>query len=324
MSQCLICGSPDLETPFPVREMMVGTSEEFHYAGCPVCGTVSLVDPPADWSSYYQTDDYYSFSEHEDEQPRPAHPVKAAVVSTLLRVRLPSAVYDRDYRLAVARWFRGLGVRRSSRILDVGTGAGWLLHLMASAGFTDLHGVDPFLPTTCRHPDGVSLIRGELRDVAGQFDVVMFHHSLEHVGDPVGELRWARRRVSAEGWCLVRVPVADSWAYHHYGPDWVQMDAPRHRFLFTRRAVGLITEQAGFTIHDAFSDSDAFQFWGSEQYRRGIPLQPVDDEDRRTRDRKGCKADQFTPAELRRFRRRAARLNSRDDGDQACFVLRPT
>lgn len=324
MSGCPLCGTAIVEPPITVREMMVGTGESFRYATCSDCGTLSLLNPPTDWSSYYLTDDYYSFDELETHQLPPAHALKAAAVSILLRLRLPNIVYERDDRLSVARWFRGLGVRRSSRVLDVGTGAGRLLRLMASAGFEDLHGVDPFAPASRQYPDGVSIVRGDLEDVAGPFDVVMFHHSLEHVGDPTGTLRLARRLLSKGGWCIVRVPVADSWACRHYGLDWVQMDAPRHRFLFTRRAVGLLAAEAGFVVHDSFSDSEAFQFWGSELYRRGISLRPVDDDDRRTRDSRGCKVDEFTPAELQGFRRRASQLNSLDDGDQACFILRPT
>jgi SAM-dependent methyltransferase len=304
--------------------MMFGTAEPFRYASCADCGTVSLLDTVADLASYYRADTYYSFNEHGDEQPRPPGLLKVAAVSVLLRVRLPRTLYGRAQRLAVARWFRGLGVRRSSPILDVGTGSGRLLRLMASVGFTNLHGVDPFAPSTRRYPDGVSLVRGELEEVTGRFKMVMFHHSLEHVRDPADTLMLARRLLAEDGWCLVRVPIADSWAYRHYGADWVQMDAPRHRFLPTRRAVGRLAERAGFTVHDSFCDSDAFQIWGSEQYRRGIPLHPVDDEDRRMRDRMGCKTAEFGEGELLEFRRRAAHLNAVGEGDQACFVLRPT
>lgn len=323
MSTCLVCGKVDLESPFTALEMMIGTRAGFQYATCPSCGTVSLLDPPTDWSTYYAREDYYAFDDADVGQLRSPDRLKAAAVSALLKVRLPKAIYDLDNRLSVARWFRGLGVRPSSRILDVGTGAGRLLRLMASVGFTDLCGVDPFAPASRLYPDGVSIIRGELDDLEGPFVVIMFHHSLEHVEDPAATLRSARRILSPEGCCIVRVPVADSWAFRHYGPFWVQLDAPRHRFLFTRKGVRLIAEQADFVVQETFTDSDAFQLWGSEMYRQGIPLLPVDEDDHRSRDSRGCKTELFTPDELRGFRRRAAQLNAKNDGDQACFILRP-
>src|SRR5690606_13809129 len=114
----------------------------------------------------------------------------------------------------------------------------------------------------------------------------------------------------------IRVPVADSWAWRHYGTDWVQLDAPRHLFLHTRRSLDLLAADAGLVVERVADDSGAFQFWGSEQYRRDIPL----------RDPRSYavnpRASDFTAAQIREFRRRAADLNARGEGDQASFYLR--
>jgi SAM-dependent methyltransferase len=324
MSQgCSICGAPALAPAFAAREMMLGTREEFHYARCLECGTISLIDEPDDFGPYYRADSYYSFNEHSEEPPRPVGTLQGAGVEMLLRLRLPESIYQYDRRLAVARWFRGLGVRRNSHILDVGTGSGWLLHLMASVGFTDLDGVDPFAAASQVYPDGVRLTKGEVGDIQGPFKVVMFHHSLEHVADPGESLSAARRLVAEDGWCLVRVPVADSWAYRTYGADWVQLDAPRHRFLFTHEAVSLLAMRAGFVVQSKFCDSNPFQLWGSEQYQRDIPLHPVDDDDARQRDRSGRRVDLFPDEVMRSLKQRSAALNAAGEGDQACFVLQP-
>ena len=124
------------------------------------------------------------------------------------------------------------------------------------------------------------------------------------------------RLLKPEGVALVRIPVADSWAWRHYGADWVQLDPPRHLFLHTRRSMDLLAAAAGLKVERVVHDSTAFQFWGSEQYRRGIPLQDPRSYARNPR------ASAFSAGEIRTFEARAAELNACGEGDQACFYLR--
>jgi hypothetical protein len=52
----------------------------------------------------------------------------------------------------------------------------------------------------------------------------------------------------------------------------VQLDAPRHLFLHTRKSFGLLAARAGLQIEKWFCDSTSFQFWGSELYQRKLPF----------------------------------------------------
>jgi hypothetical protein len=87
--------------------------------------------------------------------------------------------------------------------------------------------------------------------------------------------------------------------------------------LHSRDSIVLLAERCGFEVIRMNDDSDTFQFWGSEQCQRGIPLM-----------RRGTlepESGQFTPSELRNFARRAAELNRQHDGDQiVVYLKRPT
>ncbi len=61
----------------------------------------------------------------------------------------------------------------------------------------------------------------------------------------------------------------------------------------------------------------ALQFWGSEQYMRGIPLA-----DARSWHR-NPEASPWTARQVERWSRRARRLNAAGRGDEGAFVLRP-
>ncbi len=77
----------------------------------------------------------------------------------------------------------------------------------------------------------------------------------------------------------------------------------------------LLAEKAGFKLLRSEYDSEAFQFWASEQYVRKISLHdPVSYASE-------PKKSIFKPEDIRNFENSARELNQKRDGDQACFVF---
>jgi SAM-dependent methyltransferase len=314
---CLACGEllPEDES-FAAREMMFGTKDAFHYCGCTRCGSVTLLDPPSDWTRYYEHESYYSMR----ESPVLPAPSWRRLLKTDTFLRAPAMLTEpalpklRRGRLSIPSWywwFRSMGLRRDSRILDVGSGSGALLHKLAADGFTSLTGVDPFVRDSLDYSDGVRIVKGEIASLSVPFDVIMFHHSLEHVESPQGQLGAARSVLRRGGIVIVRVPVADSWAYRYYGADWVQLDPPRHQIIMTSETVKLLAKRSGYVLQRAYRDSEARQIWGSELYKRDVKLVGADP------------SKYFSPVELDEFQSRTRQLNRSSDGDQAVFLLRP-
>jgi hypothetical protein len=77
----------------------------------------------------------------------------------------------------------------------------------------------------------------------------------------------------------------------------------------------VLAEKTGLQIKHVVFDSLDFQFWGSEQYLKDIPL----------RDPRSYAEDQghsmFTSEQIEAFRKKAAELNSQSDGDAATFYV---
>jgi SAM-dependent methyltransferase len=289
--------------------MMFGTRDSFEYFECARCGCLQICEIPDDLARYYPSD-YYAFtppSRREDERSRLRRMREAAVLTRRDLVGRLLAAVGSGRIAEVARWLRRMGTTRTSRILDVGCGAGELLCDLGEAGFTRLTGVDPFIPHELSHPSGAKILKGTIHDVEGTFDVVMLHHALEHIPDQLATLRAVVDRLAPGGYCLVRVPTVSSYAWEHYGVDWVQLDAPRHFFLHSLESLRLLGERAGLTLKAVEFDSTAFQFIGSELYRRDRPL---------TSGTAG-----FSRAEVWRFRTRARVLNAARRGDQAAFYF---
>jgi SAM-dependent methyltransferase len=298
--------------------MMFGTGAAHELRRCGGCGSLQLLDPPADPAEAYP-EDYYSLSSEENRSFGTAAGAVLRGGAELL-LRTPAAVLDRaleraPYSAQPFRWFAGRGVRKGDAILDVGSGDGFLLRALETYGFRRLLGIDPYLGEEQAAAGAVELRRGELGGLEGRWKVVMFHHVLEHVVDPVAELRLASERLAEGGTVIVRVPLADSRVAREYGGEWVQLDVPRHLAVPTEAALEAAAAAAGLRLVRSWRDGSEFGLWGSEQYRRGIAMRAESSwlEDRAR--------SPFTEEQVRRWTDRARELNRAGEGDQGCFVL---
>lgn len=323
--ECPACGGAPT-TDVVVREMMFGRDEEFTYSECVECASLWLRDVPDDLSAYYPTD-YYSIDvDPERALGRPGVRQFATLVSrsVLFGRRRLAGLAARVVRMRQfhsflivldSLAFAGLPRGRDSRVLDVGCGSGVLVYALGLAGVRTSVGVDPFAPTDRDLDSGARVVRRDLSEVEGTFDLVTFHHSFEHVPDPAESLVQAKRLLAPGGRILVRMPTVSSAAYDEYGTDWVQLDAPRHLTVFSRAGMDVLAGRHGLKIVGALDDSTGFQFWGSEQVRRGIPLM---DERSVLRSPGGST---FSRAELDAWAQRAAELNRAGRGDQTAWLL---
>lgn len=150
-----------------------------------------------------------------------------------------------------------LPIAPGDTFLDVGCGGNALAKRLRALGF-DAVGFDPYTAEA----DTQTLPKRK-------FTVVTSYHSLEHVPDPHAALRDMRE--VAGRWLIVRTPVTDSYAFRKFGKDWVQLDPPRHRIVFSSRALEDAVTRAGFKVVHTEREFSPFGLWASILTRRGIP-----------------------------------------------------
>ena len=313
--QCRVCGSTQDHPVHDAREMMYGLRDTHRYFQCLACGCLQIEQIPADMARYYGAG-YYSFRAPAQTglkawliAARNRHAaLQQGVLGALLSRLQPTQQFDFLQPVRAA-------LHRNSRVLDVGCGAGHLLRNLRSAGLHKVLGIDPFVEHDIT-VDGTRLVqKGNLEDVTGPFDLVMFHHSFEHMPDPVATLQQAHRLIAPGGHCIVRVPLVSSRAWRKYGVNWVQLDAPRHFYLHSAGSLQGLAQRTGFACTAVHHDSTAFQFWGSEQYARDIPMN-----DPRSYSVNPA-GPTFSAADIAGFAEESARLNAAGQGDQAAFYL---
>ena len=310
-----------------VREMYFGIRELFEYFSCAACETLQIVNVlegeelmrfyPADYYSYNVSAQPTVLRWLTTQQDRFDLHTGGRLVGALIAALPPgvrSLIGTHDASGDVVRMLGQLAVGRDARILDVGCGGGALLDRLARVDFNNLFGADPFIAADGETPLGVPLMKRDLSEVTGEFDLIMFNHSLEHVPDLVATLKAASERLAAGGICLVRLPTTSSEAWSIYGADWVNIDAPKHIVIPSRQGMAQAADTVGLRMEKTFDDSNSSQFIGSEAYRRDIALTELKSLPNIVRI--------FGLKTIWGWENRAKRLNRQGRGDWAGFVLR--
>ncbi|MFL9844364.1 class I SAM-dependent methyltransferase [Flavobacterium rhizosphaerae] len=312
--ECRVCGNSNNNKAYQVKEMMFGFKDNFSYYQCSECDCLQIAQIPENISKYYP-ENYYSFS---------GGIKKENFIKRFIRnKRNEYAVFSRGiigkflikyFPDATFRLLSNFPLKKNSRVLDVGCGGGLFLNYLANIGFTNLTGADPFIADDISY-DVVKIYKQSIHQIQGEWDLIMFHHSFEHISDPLETLKSVAGRLTQNGHCLIRIPVASGYAWEHYRENWVQLDAPRHFFLHTKKSMEKLVAGAGLKIKEIVYDSTDFQFWGSEQYIKGIPL--FDEKSYAV----NPSASIFSKEEIHSFKEKAVQLNNKNRGDMCAFII---
>lgn len=299
---------------------MYGLHEEFTYFECLDCGCLQIVDPPSSLEKYY-SNKYYSFQRADKSNP-------VNKIISLLTMKRNRYAFFREgilgrcvniiYSYPERESLRKLGIRKNWNILDIGCGAGSWLFSLSELGLTNLYGIDPFIDADVNE-GSVNIKKGTIHDLhkSQKFDLICSHHSFEHILDQYETLITIQELLAPRGLCIIAMPVKTETIWEKYETNWVQIDAPRHLIIHTVASFEILARKAGFEVSDVIFNSTAFQFWGSEQYMKDIPLKS--DKSYSVSPRNSM----FSKKMIQYYYHEAERLNHESQGDQAIFVLKP-
>ena len=316
--RCKICGNAENNKAYTAKEMMFGYGDKFSYFQCSICGCLQILEIPLNISKYYPSE-YYSFNTFL------SHGLLYAIKNFAKKLRVSYAVFNKGilgkmiyqkFPDAGLRCLSEVDITLDSSILDVGCGSGRFLCELGEFGFRNLLGIDPFLKKDIKYRKGLRILRKSINDIVSKWDLIIFNHSFEHVLYPHETMHAVSRLLAQEGVCVIRTPVVPSYFWEHYGVDWVQIDAPRHFFIYSIKAIEILAEKTDFVLRNVVYDSDAFDFWASEQYVKGIPLFSGQSY------RISPSHSIFSSRKIRDFLYKAKELNLQRRSGQAVFYLK--
>ncbi len=324
MDRCEICGARGSFRRIELREMLFGTREAFTYLRCPDCGVLRIATIPTDLAPYYPPA-YY------DGPPRPTRPPESLLAGLANRARREAVLLGLGRRRArlLRHWAslppptkderRHIGMLGLSSfddpVLDVGCGrrADHLVTLRRM-GFRNLTGVDPFLDAD-REDEGVRLRKIGIEDVKGTFQAITFHHSFEHVADPLVTLAAAEARLRPGGVVMIRTPVFGTWFWDRFGTAWWELDPPRHLFVHTPASLARLAADTGLVIAGVRWDSSYLELIASTQIARDVAW-------REPASWRSSPPAGFDDQMIEEFKRRVAALNEAGTAGRAGFYLR--
>jgi SAM-dependent methyltransferase len=312
MNTCKICGNENGNKIHHAREIMFGFRDKFDYLECGQCGCVQLVNIPSDMARYYPPN-YYSFQTQG---------------WLMTQVRRRWSAYNRGGRSLIG-WFvtelyfpnnamkavHRLGLPKNARILEIGSGSGRLLQDLCYFGFTDVSGVDPFIAKDLHYQNGPTIYKRQLAEMEGPYDLIMLNHSYEHMDHPAETMQIIAKLLAKDGRVIVRIPVASSWGWKHYGTNWAHIDAPRHFYLHTFKSMDILAAQAGLKVVETIHEAEEISITGSESFKMDIPLE----------DPRYPLSSSFKRLKAWRKRKpvkeRIEQINRRKEADLICFYL---
>lgn len=228
--------------------MFLGSREIFSYVLCSACHSLSIENIPPNLEELYA------------KYPGLKHPQrKKSLLRNFLRHYMIThsnyfarklsnnlASFD-DLRL---RALYNCQISVNSHILDVGAGSGWFVYELHELGFKNAIGIEPVLNEDVSFQNGAKLYKKTISDLNQKFDFISFHHSFEHLENPVEVLKKTASLLTQDGMCLIRLPNIESWSFRFFKEDWSGIHAPYHLFLPSKRGMEILCEQSGFKIVD--------------------------------------------------------------------------
>lgn len=234
---CPLCGAEERRVLLDSLGDRQGvTAMRFRIVACTACGDAYLSPRPRieTLGQFYPAGYWYT----ETEQPR----------GLAARIKALEARYRRALLMSEVRRLTRL-VPPGGRLLDVGCGSGDIVKLAAESGLV-ASGLEFSAEAVryAREARGLEVAEGTLESAAlpdASVDAVSLFHVLEHLPDPVGTLREARRVLRPGGALLVQVPNFGSWQARLFKARWHALEAPRHFHHFTPETLTRAVTAAG-------------------------------------------------------------------------------
>lgn len=178
---------------------------------------------------------------------------------------------------------------------------------MFKLGYTNLHGIDPFLTVSFSPTPDILIEKRDIYNVSQRYDVIMLRHVLEHIREQHATIAQLKKILNPHGIIIIRIPTCSSYAYKHYKNNWIQLDPPRHLVVHSLTSFEKLIRDNGLHINQIIWDSTDFQFTGSELHIKDIPM----------KDHSG----HITKTDVIELRKQAEGLNKQKSGDQFCAII---
>lgn len=141
-------------------------------------------------------------------------------------------------------------ITKNGRVLDVGCALGDCLIQAKKLGWINVLGIDPsaYAIKTAKSR-GLSVKQGTLKTVNfenNSFDLVLSQDQIEHITDPVPELKRMAKILKPGGWLFLVTPDTSGFWAKILGRFWYHYKPGEHITYFSKKTISIALKRAGF------------------------------------------------------------------------------
>jgi SAM-dependent methyltransferase len=168
----------------------------------------------------------------------------------------------------------------AGRCLHVGSGSGGrFLRLMRQGWQVAAVDVNAELMARWRRSPAPVMTFGEGISAAsfdpGSFDVIFMTHVIEHLTDPVADLRRLNDWLAPDGTLVCELPLYGTLGWN-LRPRYTYYDVPRHTMHLTAETLGALLRKAGLRVRHTVQVPDGWSFYYCDFKRFCLTGQPAD------------------------------------------------
>jgi 2-polyprenyl-3-methyl-5-hydroxy-6-metoxy-1,4-benzoquinol methylase len=208
--------------------------KEFEYYECPLCNFWILKPDLTTEQLYqiYQKEEYYEELSQEVESP-------------LQKWAYSIKIYP-GYDKFVTQY-----VPKDKTLLDIGCGNGEFLEKMRILGY-EVTGIDPYpiaVKQTQKKIGETNVYQGYIKDlnqIPKSFDAITMWHVLEHVDNPIEDLKTIHDKLNPNGNLIFEVPNANSFSFKLFENNYCWNMVPEHINYFTPKSLEVALQNTEF------------------------------------------------------------------------------
>ena len=153
-------------------------------------------------------------------------------------------------------------------VLDVGAGPGWFLQALTNQWEEYAVEIAPEALAALSLA-GIPAVEAMDELPSGFFDLVFFHHVIEHLRDPVEMVEQIHRVMAPAAWLILGTPDFDSPCAQRFGANYRMLHDETHCSLFSQLGVDRLLRDSGFDVREVrypfpsrFATVETFARWG--------------------------------------------------------------
>lgn len=242
--KCCVCNNELLS-----ENSISFVSTDYHVIICPDCGLgTTFPQPTQEEVMELYHDDYYAYSEGK----------KSVIKNIYLQIKLYNSgfQYNPFFNFAYNLLGRFINfhlppLAGNNRLLEIGCGSGFNLHLAKKIGW-QVYGIEPSsLAVLNAQKSGLMSVKVGFADdmhiEENYYDLILLNHSLEHTSNPANVLFKCYQSLNHDGRIIITVPKFDSRAREIFSTRWHHYDLPKHLFHFSKKSLIDILTKIGYT-----------------------------------------------------------------------------